>query len=164
MTTRKPYPTTSKTAAYKVRTRGLNKPLLLKLARHIERHPEQYDQGKWYADKSLEEAQLGAEEVGAELHVHKPKAVCGTVACVAGHTVVQSGTPLIKLRQRSWGTTYESLDWSLTAQYTLGLSEELATWLFSADRSEESMPTVLRAIANGQTDTHVLRVIEYEYA
>jgi len=161
MTARKPYPTTSKTAAHKARARELNKPLLRKLARHIEKHPEQYDQGHWYLDKSLLDADVDQEALEALNHIHKPKTECGTVACVAGHAVVQSGSPLIKLKYRSFGSDYETLNWSLTAQYALGLNEELALWLFDAVRNEETMPTVLRAIAKGETDLDVLRDIEY---
>lgn len=157
-TRRKPYPTTSRTAAYKVRERELNRPLLLKLARYIERHPERYDQTQWYSDAELERAGCGQEEEAAIQYIHKPTTVCGTVACVAGHAVVQSGAPLIKVED-AWGSA--ALEWALTAQYKLGLDEDLAEWLFDGDRRQETMPQILRAIANGETNIEDLRGIEY---
>lgn len=148
----------------------INEQLFRDIAEAIENRPERYKQGFWLAmpeepaDPYSYQRYNDLEEVPSVEKVRKGQFNCGAVGCVAGHAVVLSGIPLTDhVFDVPEGSFYfGKVDIADAGQAALGISGYLAEWLFDGQRYEPSMPAVLRAIADGETDLDSLERIEFE--
>lgn len=137
----------------------MNSELLIKIAESIEQYPERYNQSVWldvprevratHTNRSMERPNVEQVRTG--------QFTCGATACVAGHAVVMSDVDLTPF------TRYGEVDIDMAGQNALDIDSDLAFWLFSNYRREATMPAVLRAIAAGETDIHVLERIEHPH-
>jgi len=132
-----------------------NSDLLRKIADAIEANPDQYDQKTWLAVPNRFGRLQNSMVPATVLRVREGKFRCGATACVAGHAVVMSD-----IDPEQYLNALQEVDIFTAARDALDIDSGLATWLFDHRRRESAMPAVLRAIADGETDTTRLREVE----
>jgi hypothetical protein len=108
----------------------MNRELLLKVADTIEKHPDNFDMGQWYRHSAWRKQHYG----------------CGTVACIAGWTVicaygqdkVMFTDSFVRVKDVDSGAgTGISAPVPNVAQQLLGLTDEQADELFYVPRWPE---------------------------
>lgn len=126
----------------------MNTDLMLKVADHIEAHPEQYNQEVWVKSKFRQTFTVdGMKGYDA--------ADCGTQACIAGWACFLAEPDQVAAAKAAADPQFGLI--AETARALLDLAEPEAEWLFeSMDIHEdiaphETVPEFLRAIATDPT-------------
>lgn len=132
-----------------------NSALLMRVADHIEQHPDTYDQRTWIQGDIVYEInnRQGSEASSvivackvADKIAHMDIDQCGTTACVAGWTVLLGAADVDPYS--SGYIADQAAELLFNDPY-----DEMSSWLFNESRNADTMPFVLRLLAGGASLT-----------
>lgn len=129
----------------------INIPLLLEIYKFIKEHPKTWHQASWY---KIVDRETGNQKYNIKIEQVEDANVCGTSFCFAGHVAIHEGFPLPpKDNSTRWerlvkdpsGWTYYEEAYEFSTK-VLGLTEDLADLLYSAENNLESIEFFVRVI------------------